>query len=166
MEHSKEKIILAVDPGYDRCGIAVIETGITSAVKKSWCIVTDKKDAHAKRLAAVFTDIEKAIMEYKPDALALETLFFSVNKKSAMAVAEARGVIAVLAGLHDVPLIELSPQEVKLAMTGTGGADKKMVQKMVELTLKIDISKKLDDEVDAIALGMAAAGHLKLQSYL
>ncbi|MDB5188849.1 MAG: crossover junction endodeoxyribonuclease RuvC [Candidatus Nomurabacteria bacterium] len=83
-----------------------------------------------------------------------------------MAVAESRGVIVVLAGLHHIPLIELSPQEVKLAMTGSGNADKKSVQKMVALTLKIDIAKKLDDEVDAIALGMAAAGTLRLQQFI
>jgi crossover junction endodeoxyribonuclease RuvC len=165
VKHNDEKIILAIDPGYDRCGVAIIKTGATSNVAHSWCITTDKKDSHADRLAVVFKSVEGAIVEYKPDALALETLFFSVNKKTAIAVAEARGVIVVLAGLHHVPLIELSPQEVKVAMTGIGNADKIAVQKMVEMTLKIDISRKLDDEIDAIALGIAAAGTLRLQRF-
>lgn len=157
-------IILAIDPGFDRCGAAVIDTTHPAAVVHSWCVTTNKKDIHATRLATIFKDIEAAILEYKPVAIALETLFFSVNKKSVMGVAEARGVIVVLAGLHNIPLIELSPQEVKQGMTGSGSADKTAVQKMVALTLKIDISKKLDDEVDAIALGMAAAGTLRLNA--
>ncbi len=166
MKNNTEQIILAIDPGYDRCGVAIIQTGIANTVVHSWCIQTSKKDSHADRLATVFKSVEDAIKEYKPVAIALETLFFSVNKKSALAVAEARGVISVLAGLHHVPLIELSPQEVKLAMTGTGNADKAAVQKMVALTLKIDIANKIDDEIDAIALGMAAAGTLRLNSFL
>jgi len=162
---AEAKTILAIDPGFDRCGAAIIHTGAPSKVFHSWCIQTDKKDSHADRLALIFKNIEHAIAEYAPDAIALETLFFSVNKKTVMAVAEARGVIVVLAGLHRIPLIELSPQAVKLAMTGSGNADKISVQKMVALTMKIDISKKIDDEIDAIALGMAAAGTLRLQQF-
>lgn len=158
-------IILAVDPGYDRCGVAIIKTGPTSTIEQSWCITTNKKDLQPLRLAHIFKNIEAAIVEYKPEVIALETLFFSVNKKTVIGVAEARGIIVTLAGLHNLPLIELSPQEVKIAMTGSGNADKISVQKMVALTLKVDISKKLDDEIDAIALGMAAAGTLRLQQY-
>jgi crossover junction endodeoxyribonuclease RuvC len=131
----------------------------------SQCITTDKKDSRPIRLAAIFHELEKAIVEYKPDAIALETLFFSVNKKTVIGVAEARGIAVTLAGLHGVPLIELSPQEVKIAMTGIGNADKTAVQKMVALTLKVDISQKLDDEIDAIALGIAAAGVLKMDQH-
>jgi crossover junction endodeoxyribonuclease RuvC len=149
--------ILAIDPGYDRCGVAVITTGTTSTIQHSWCITTDKKESHAQRYAFIFKTIEAAILEYSPDAIALETLFFSVNKKTVIAVAEARGIIVTLAGLHTLQLIELSPQEVKVAMTA--------VKKMVALMLKIDISKRLDDEIDAIALGIAAAGVLKLQQF-
>lgn len=165
MNYNTAQCILAVDPGYDRCGVAVIQTGATATVEHSWCIQTSKKDTQPVRLAAIFQELDAAITRYKPDAIALETLFFSVNKKTVIGVAEARGIIVTLAGLHHLPLIELSPQEVKIAMTGSGNADKISVQKMVALTLKVDIAKKLDDEVDAIALGMAAAGHLRLQSF-
>ena len=93
-----------------------------------------------------------------------DTVFKCVasNKKTAIKVAEARGVIVLLAGVHKLPLIELSPQEVKLAMAGVGNANKAQVQKMVFLTLKIDISNKLDDEIDAIALGFAAAEQTRI----
>jgi crossover junction endodeoxyribonuclease RuvC len=164
--NSIEQTILAIDPGYDRCGAAIIQTGAATTVLHSWCISTDKKQSLSERYAFIFKALDGAINEYRPDAIAVETLFFSVNKKSAMAVAEARGIVITLAGLHAIPLIELSPQEVKQGITGSGNADKAAVQKMVQLTLKIDISKKLDDEVDAIALGIAAAGTLRLQRFL
>lgn len=161
---TSKQIILGIDPGFDRCGVALIETGQTPIVIKSWCITTSKKSGQPERLAIVFRGIEDAIKQYKPDAIALETLFFSVNKKTALAVAEARGIVVTLAGLYETSLIELSPQEVKLAMTGSGNADKEAVQKMVSLTLKIDIADKLDDEVDAIAIGIAASGKMRLQA--
>lgn len=154
--------ILAIDPGYDRCGVAIIHPGRPSELIASLCIETNKKDTHEKRLLQVYEEVTKCIEQYTPTHIALETLFFSVNKKTAIKVAEARGVIVLIAGIHNLPLIELSPQEVKLAMAGVGNADKKQVQKMVELTLKIDISNKIDDEIDAIALGFAAAETLRV----
>ncbi len=157
--------LLAIDPGYDRCGVALIDITESPTLVKSWCITTNKKDTHGARIAQIFTELQASVTEHHPVAIALETLFFSVNKKSVMAVAEARGVISLIAGLYNIALVELSPQEVKLGMTGSGNADKKMVQKMVELTLKIDTSTKLDDEIDAIALGMAAAGVVRMKTF-
>lgn len=157
-------IILAIDPGYDRCGIAIIEGGTKSAVLYSACIETSKKDTHEQRLADVYSTLESVVAKWHPDTLALETLFFSVNKKTALKVAEARGVVLLLAGTHRLPLVELSPQAVKLSMTGIGNATKEQVQKMVGLVLKQDISKKLDDEVDAIAIGLAALQHYRVDN--
>ncbi len=82
-----------------------------------------------------------------------------------MKVAEARGVALLLAGKHMLPVVELSPQEVKLSMTGIGNATKEQVQKMVALTLKIDTAKKIDDEIDAIALGVAAIQKLRVDNF-
>lgn len=153
--------IIAIDPGYDRCGVAVIRDG---TLAYSTCIETNKKDNHEKRLAYIYETLVNVLNEYHPTHIAVETLFFSNNKTTAIKVAEARGVIVLLAGIYTLELIELSPQEVKIAMTGVGNADKKQVQKMTALTLKLDISKKLDDEIDAIALGFAALGKLRLES--
>jgi crossover junction endodeoxyribonuclease RuvC len=158
-------IILAIDPGYDRVGVAVVKPGRPSELVLSECIQTNKKDPHEKRLYQIYQKITECIQEYHPTHIALETLFFSVNKKTAIKVAESRGVIVLIAGQHDLPLIELSPQEVKLAMAGVGNADKKQVQKMVALTLKIDISQKIDDEIDAIALGFAASETLRVNTF-
>ncbi len=155
-------LILAVDPGYDRCGVALVAD---NTLLHSECIQTKKSDTHEKRLTQIFETLQSIITERAPTHIAVETLFFSTNKTTAIKVAEARGVIILLAGLYNLSLVELSPQDVKLAMAGVGNADKKQVQKMVELTLKIDISKKLDDEIDAIALGFAAAGALRVSAF-
>lgn len=153
-------IILAVDPGYDRCGVAVIKDGVLAY---STCIITNKKDVQENRLYHIYREISALIGEWHPTHLAIETLFFSTNKTTAIKVAEARGVVVLLAGMYKLSLIDLSPQEVKLAVTGVGNADKKQVQKMVALTLKLDTTKKLDDEIDAIAVGLAAIGHLRIR---
>lgn len=155
-------VILAIDPGYDRCGLAIVEYDTEPKLIFSKCIETNKKDAHQNRLLFIFEAIKSEVERCKPDFIALETLFFSVNKKTVIKVSEARGIAVLLAGIFKIELIEMSPQEVKQAMTGVGNADKKQVKKMVQLTLKIDISQKIDDEIDAISLGFAAAQRIRL----
>ncbi len=158
------KKIVAVDPGYDRCGIAVLEwDGKQTRVLHSECIETSSKDAHNLRLRAIYQGLAQLLWSWKPDVFATETLFFSLNKKTAIKVAEARGVILLAATEFGAPLLELSPQAVKLSVTGRGNADKKAVQKMVSMILKIDLSKRLDDEIDAIAIGLAATEELRVK---
>ena len=155
--------ILAIDPGYDRLGVAVIE-GDSSRPTLLWSdCVTPDKGASEERLACVSNAISAAIKEYAPDALAIETLFFSVNKKTALKVAEARGAILAAAGVVSLPVIECSPQQVKLAVTGYGGADKKAVANMIPLLINLPKKKRFDDELDAIAIGITAlaTGFLK-----
>ena len=96
MKHTIETI-LAIDPGYDRCGVAIVSIETKPRVLFSSCISTDKKDPQEKRLAQVFTKLSSVVIEWHPKAIALETLFFSVNKKTALKVAEARGVVLLLA---------------------------------------------------------------------
>ncbi len=156
--------IISIDPGYDRCGVAIIDVeNNQGTLLHSVCLTTKKTDLQEKRIFSIYSEINALIEIWHPSAMALETLFFSVNKKSAIKVAEARGIVVLLAGIHNLNLVELSPQAVKLAMTGIGNSDKKMVQKMVSLTLKIDTSNKIDDEIDAIALGFAAIGEIRMQ---
>ncbi len=157
--------ILAIDPGYDRVGIAIISNEKPLQLLYSSCITTNKKSSHNERLVHIFDEIVSLIKEWKIDCIGLETLFFSVNKKTVIKVAEARGVVVLISGIYKIPLIELSPQEVKVAMTGVGNANKNQVQKMVSLTLKIDTNKKLDDEIDAIALGFATVEYLRIKSF-
>lgn len=148
--------ILAIDPGYDRLGIAVIEGNPSRpTLIMSDCVQPDKGVREA-RLADVFRTVSSAIQNYAPDALALETLFFGVNKKTVIGVAEARGAILAAAGLASLPIIECSPQQIKLAVTGHGGATKSSVAIMIPRLLSLPIKKRLDDELDAIAIGITA----------
>ncbi len=148
--------ILAIDPGYDRLGIAIVE-GDASRPRLVWSdCISPKKGAGSARLSCVSKSVSSAIKKYKPGALALETLFFGANKKTALKVAEARGAILAVAGNASIPVIECSPQQVKLAVTGNGGADKKSIARMIPLLLILPKKKRLDDELDAIAIGIAA----------
>ena len=148
--------ILAIDPGYDRLGIAVVE-GDPSRPNLIWsgCILPDK-GAREDRLSCVSCAVTNAIKEYSPDILAIETLFFSVNKKTAIGVAEARGAILSAAGNSSLPVLECSPQQVKLAVTGYGAAKKADIANMVPRLLSLPEKKRLDDELDAIAIGITA----------
>jgi len=148
--------ILAIDPGYDRLGIAIVE-GNASRPTLLWsdCVLPAKGRAE-KRLSEVSLAVTGAIKEYAPDALGIETLFFSVNKKTALGVAEARGAVLAAAGIRNIPVIECTPNQVKLAVTGYGGADKNAVAAMIPRLLVLPPKKRLDDELDAIAIGITA----------
>jgi crossover junction endodeoxyribonuclease RuvC len=151
--------VLAIDPGYDRLGIAVLE-GDPSRPTLVWSdCVTPPVGTPAERLAAVYAAIKKAVRKHSPDTLALETLFFSKNVKTALGVAEARGAVLACAGEAGLPVLEFSPQEVKLAVTGYGSADKKAVEGMIPRLITLPKKKRLDDELDAIALGICALPH-------
>lgn len=148
--------ILAIDPGYDRLGIAVVEGDPSRPIVVWSDCVCPEKGVVAERLATVSRAVTAAIKKHTPDALAIETLFFSVNKKTALGVAEARGAILAAAGLALLPVIECSPQQVKLAVTGYGSADKKAISSMVPKLVALSKKNRLDDELDAIAVGIVA----------
>ncbi len=146
---------IAIDPGYDRLGVAVFHG---KDLIHSECFVPPKGELN-DRLYAVFKKVDALIKKYKPSSLAIETLFFNKNQKTAIAVAEARGAIIVAATAHGVPVIEYSPQAVKIAVTGAGNAPKESVIRMVERLCALPKRKRLDDEYDAIALGISHTTH-------
>lgn len=161
--------ILAVDPGYDRLGVAVLEKqNGKECVLFSCCVVTDKKEPHQKRLLDIGEGVRKVIADWSPKALAIETLFLVTNHKTAMKVAEARGVILYEATKAGLDVHEYTPLQVKIAVTGYGRSDKKqvteMVKRLVSLPLPLPSSKegevkRLDDEYDAIAVGLTCLAH-------
>lgn len=148
--------ILGIDPGYDRCGVAVVE-GDPSRPQFIWsdCILPPKGEP-SERLGFIARALADVLETYHPDAIGIERLFFSVNKKTALKVAEARGVILAAANKVNLPVIECSPQDVKLAVTGYGNADKKAVAEMVPRLVRLPFKKRLDDEFDAIAVSITA----------
>lgn len=148
--------VLAVDPGYDRLGIAVLEGDPSKPVWVWSEVVQPQKGAREERLACVFTAVERLITEYSPTILAIESLFFTKNQRTGIGVAEARGAVLAAAGRAGIPALEFSPQQVKLAVTGYGNADKAAVMAMVPKLVSLPQKKRLDDEFDAIALGIAA----------
>ncbi len=147
--------IIAIDPGYDRLGIAVLEkqNGAEVALFSS-CVITSKKNTHAERLAHIGKEIQLVIEEFEPEALAIETLFLATNQKTAMPVAEARGVCLYEAAKAGLKVFEYTPLQVKVAVTGYGKSDKSQVTEMVKRLIKLPERKRLDDEYDAIAVGL------------
>lgn len=152
----KKNRVLAIDPGYERVGIAVIEKDSFGKEKLlfSECFKTTTDTSFAIRLRKIGQEVARVIEIYRPKFLAIEKLYLSVNQKTAMGVAEARGVIIYSAGLYGLEIFEYTPPEIKLAVTGYGKADKKMVMNMVLKLIKTRDQTTSDDELDAIAIGL------------
>lgn len=149
-------ILVAIDPGYERLGIAVIEKKLKDKEKLLYsdCFQTDKKLHHHERLGLIGAEIAKVISEYKPEVLCLENLFFTSNQKTAISVAEARGVILYEASKNNLRVFEYGPGEIKVAVTGYGKSDKDQIIAMIPRLIKIGKNIKHDDEYDAIAVGL------------
>lgn len=151
-------IILGIDPGYDRCGIALVgkEKGGKETVLHSTCVQTSSQQSFQERVFMIGSVLDDLIKEYKPDRIASESLFFNQNVNTALPVAGVRGIIAYLASLHNLPHYEFSPQQVKVAVTGHGRSDKSQVITMVSRLVVLDDRKRIDDEYDAIAVALTA----------
>lgn len=162
MNSVKSTTILGIDPGIARMGWGVIEEARGKARAVGYgCFETEKNTAHEERLASVHKELARLIKQYKPDRVAVEKLFFSKNVKTALTVGEARGVIMLTCAELHVPTVEISPKEVKQALTGYGGADKQQMQRMVQLMLGLKEIPKPDDAADALAIAIAGARFLK-----
>lgn len=158
-------IILGIDPGYERLGIAILEKNNVDKKERvlySECFKTSAKLDFSERLFLIGQKVEEIVKEYKPEILSIETLFLTTNHKTVMNVAEARGVVIYEASRAKLKIFEVSPPQIKIATTGYGKADKKDVMKMVKLLVSIDKDKKSDDELDAIAIALTAFAHIRL----
>ena len=148
--------IISIDPGYERLGIAVLEK--TAKQKEtlifSECFKTSSKLPHHQRLTLIGNKIKEIIKKYKPEVLATEKLFFSGNQKTAMLVAEARGVILYTGSSLGLQVFEYTPNEVKIAITGYGRSEKRQIIDMVRKLIIVNSKTKSDDEFDAIAIGI------------
>lgn len=151
--------VLACDPGFERLGVAVLEKNYSTNSKQekflySDCIRTDAALPFHRRLQIIGSAVELLLKEWRPDAVALEDVYFAKNEKTAMKIAEVRGMLTYLAVLQGLPLFEYSPAEVKAAVTGYGKGDKRAVAVMVPKLIALPQKKRLDDELDAIAVGL------------
>ncbi|SRR5258708_2809280 len=147
--------VLGIDPGFDRVGWAVLDRNKQiSTLVACGAITTDKKLILSKRLVAISSQLTQLIKDYSPEGASIESLFFATNAKTAIHVAEARGVIVLTCEMAHLSISEFTPLQVKSAVTGNGHADKKAVEKMVRLIVKDVPLKLLDDTLDAIAIAL------------
>ncbi len=157
--HNKNKMkVIGIDPGFGRVGVSIVEKTRTTkeTLIFSTCIETDSKELRHKRIFDAVQEIGLYVEKYKPDALAIETLFFTNNQKTALGVAEARGAIMYEVMRKGLQIFEYTPNQVKVAVTGNGNSDKASIIKMIPLLVSMSKNMKdsLDDEYDAIAIAL------------
>lgn len=147
--------VLGIDPGYERLGIAVVEKqNNKETVVYSECFHTPPKMPFHERLFLLGERVRVVIDEYSPEALAIETLMFNTNQKTAIHVAEARGVVLYEGARKKLEVYEFTPLQIKIAVTGHGRSDKKQMTEMVKKLVKIEKKDAKDDEYDAIACAL------------
>ena len=140
--------------------MAVIENSPSGEILHySTCLQTEKKDDLGSRIYALGLQMEKILETHKPEAVAIETLFFNKNIKTGIGVAQARGAIMYIAKKFNCQIYEFGPQEIKIATTGYGKSDKNAVIAMVKRLVKNVPEDALDDEYDAIAVGITCLAH-------
>ena len=147
--------VLAIDPGYGRCGVAIVEkAGGKEKLIYSDCIETSAKQSFPERLSGVVKECARLMKKHTPDAVALEKLYFAKNQKTAMQIAEVRVALIGAAAELGMRVFEYTPAQVKSAAAGWGSADKIQVTRMLHALIRIEKIIKHDDEYDAIAIGI------------
>ena len=147
--------VLGIDPGFGRCGVAVVEkNGGKEVLLYSDCIETDAKAEFSARLLQVADECGRLMEKFAPDCVAIEKLYFSNNQKTAMQVAEVRGALINCASQYGLTIAEYTPNEIKSAVASSGRADKKQIAQMLHMLVKIDKKIEHDDEYDAIAIAL------------
>ena len=151
-------VVLGIDPGYAIVGWGIIDyTANRFSVIDYGAVTTEAKTPFNERLEAVYDGVEDIIKRYKPSALAIEKLFYNTNAKTVIDVAQARGVINLAAVKNGVPIFEYTPLQVKQSVVGYGRAEKKQVQEMTRVILKLEKIPKPDDTADALAMAICHA---------
>jgi len=151
--------IIGIDPGTGILGFGVIDIdkGKTQLVDAG-VIRTPVKEDDAVRLETIFQELTDIIVQTKPTIMSVEKLFFARNVTTAMTVSQARGVVLLCARLNQLEIFEYTPMQIKQAVTGYGKADKKQIQEMVRVLLKLKEVPKPDDAADALAAALTHAG--------
>ena len=149
-------VVLGVDPGLTRCGYAAIEVGQSRvpALLKLGVVSTDVSAELPDRLATLQADFEILMDEVRPDAVAVEQVFFQNNVRTAMGVGQASGLVLAMAARRGIHVVQYTPSQVKSAVTGSGTANKLQVQQMVQRQLKLRSLPQPPDAADAAALAL------------
>jgi len=158
-------LILGIDPGTATTGYGLVsaELGKTVAVDFG-AIITSPRRSPELRLSDIYNQLCELIDSHRPDVMAVERLFFSKNETTAFAVGRTSGVVLLAASQRHLPVVEYTPMEIKQAVVGYGGAEKKQVQYMVQRILGLSETPKPDDAADALAAAICHAHSAKLKS--
>jgi crossover junction endodeoxyribonuclease RuvC len=176
-------IIIGVDPGIATTGYGVIKTpflksGAKTTESKARKAETAKKTrgfsclsyglikttprlAPAERLYKLSRELNKVINKYRPEVLAIESIYFFKNLKTAMPVSQAKGVILLTAAKKKIPVFEFTPLQVKMVITGYGRAEKRQIQEMIKILLGLDKIPSPDDAADALGIAVCCALGIK-----
>lgn len=146
--------ILGIDPGTGLLGFGVIESGLKPKMVDAGVVRTKVHQPEPERLLIIFDSLQEIVKSTKPDVVSVEKLFFARNVTTAMSVAQARGVVLLVAQQHNLPIFEYTPMQIKQSLTGYGKADKKQMQEMVRLLLNLKEIPKPDDAADALAAAL------------
>ena len=148
--------VLGIDPGLTRCGYAVLRlAGSTEVSMTALGVLRTKPEQDLpNRLAEIAFEIDALLDEYQPSVVAVERIFFQSNVRTAMSVGQVSGLVLSAAARRSIEVVQYSPNQVKLAITGWGGANKAQVQKMVKQRLKLNSIPKPADAADAAAIAL------------
>lgn len=158
-------IAIGIDPGSKRIGYGIVEN-LGSHQKMLSSGILDIKSNKTIPHLEIRTRLEAVIKKFKPSVAGIEKLYFSKNQKTGLAVSESRGVIMLCLSENNLLVKEMSPSEVKLGITGYGGADKKAVAKMTRIILNEPGLKVLDDVTDALAIAIMASNEKRWENRL
>ncbi len=151
-------LILGIDPGYAIVGFGIVDYSNSRFRAVDFgAITTPPEDEFPLRLEEIFLKMSQILAQHRPDAISVERLYFYNNQKTAIDVAQARGVILLSAQLNKVPVYEYTPLQVKSSVVGYGQAQKKQVQEMTRMILHLETVPKPDDTADALALAICHA---------
>ncbi len=148
-------IVLGIDPGYAIVGCGVVEYKNNHfRVLDYGAITTQAHTPFNERIEKIFDEAAELMIKYRPDAMAIEKLFFNTNQKTAIDVAQARGALVLAAQKNHIPIFEYTPLQVKQSVVGYGRAEKKQVQEMTRVMLNLEKIPKPDDAADALAMAI------------
>lgn len=155
---SRARRIIGLDPGLASTGWGLVEFQSNRIIHIAHgCIETAARTERSQRLFSIYTEIRTILELYKPEQASIETLYFAKNVSSALPVAEARGVVSMALAEQAVVVREFTPMAIKMAVAGSGAADKAQVQEMVRLILGLDSIPKPDHAADALAAALCCA---------
>lgn len=150
--------ILGIDPGYAIVGTGVVDYSANQfKLIEAKAVTTEAKTPFTQRLLEIYNGVAQLIAQHKPEAMAIEKLFFNTNTTTAIDVAQARGAVLLAAAQAGVETFEYTPLQVKQSVVGYGRADKHQVQEMVRLLLHLNACPKPDDVADALAIAICHA---------